>query len=105
MRATVEELAALVGGRIVGSSGAVPITGAASIAEAQEGDITFFGNIKYLSALKTSRATCALVPEGFTETIPALQIRVGNPSLAFSKIIERFAPAPIRKSKRNLYRN
>ncbi len=95
MDSTIEELAAWVGGRVVGGSGSIRIAGAASVSEAQEGDITFFGNAKYLPALRASRATCALVPEDFQETIPAIQIQVANPSLAFSKVIERFAPAPV----------
>ena len=95
MHATVEELAALVGGHFAGDVGAVPITGAASVSDALEGDITFFGNPKYLPALRTSRATCALVPEGFAETISAIPIQVTNPSLAFSQVVERFAPAPV----------
>ena len=95
MHATVEELAALVGGRVTGAAGNAPITGAASVADAQEGDITFFGNPKYLAALRTSRATCALVPEGFAESIAAIPIQVANPSLAFAQVVERFAPAPV----------
>jgi len=95
VRVTVEELAALVGGRVTGGVGSVPITGAASVADAQEGDITFFGNSKYLPALRASRATCALVPEGFAEPIAAIPIQVANPSLAFSQVVERFAPAPV----------
>jgi UDP-3-O-[3-hydroxymyristoyl] glucosamine N-acyltransferase len=93
--ASIEELAALVGGRVFGTVGATRITGAASVTDAQEGDITFFGNAKYLPALRASRATCALVPEGFEEPIPAAQIQVGNPTLAFSKILAQLAPAPI----------
>lgn len=100
MDVTVEELASLVGGRVAGSPGSehipdVRITGAASISEAQKGDLTFFGNPRYLGALKSSHATCALVPEDFEEEIPAIPIRVANPTLAFSQILERFAPRPI----------
>lgn len=95
MNASIEELAALVGGRVIGDSASARITGVASVSDALEGDITFFGNTKYLPALRASRATCALVPEGFAETIPAIQIQVANPSLAFSQVVERFAPAPV----------
>lgn len=77
------------------SAASTIITGAASVSEAQEGEITFFGNARYLSALKTTKASCALVPEGFTEEILATTIEVANPSLAFSKVLEQFAPAPI----------
>ena len=71
------------------------IRGGAAIAEAGEGDVTFFGNAKYLAALKTCRATAALVPLDFTEEIPPVAIRVENPSLAFSQLVEKFAPSPI----------
>jgi UDP-3-O-[3-hydroxymyristoyl] glucosamine N-acyltransferase len=95
---TVHELAALVGGQfsLEAANEVRPITGAAAIAEAGEGDVTFFGNARYLPALKTSRATAALVPLDFAETIPPFAIRVANPSLAFAKLLERFAPPPIR---------
>ncbi len=109
---TVEELARLVGGRVVRSPNAqsvqsaqelpserdpvsVRITGAASLAEAGEGDVTFFGNAKYLPALKATRATCVLVPEDFAEPIPAIAVRVANPSLAFAQVLEHLAPAPV----------
>ena len=94
---TVQELAALVGGQFVSGAGeATPITGAAAIADAGEGSVTFFGNAKYLPQLKTSRATAALVPLDFRETIPPAAIRVENPSLAFALLLEKFAPAPVR---------
>ncbi|MEI6350961.1 MAG: UDP-3-O-(3-hydroxymyristoyl)glucosamine N-acyltransferase [Verrucomicrobiota bacterium] len=93
MDVTVDELAALVGGRVVSGPGDVRITGAASLSEAGQGDITFFGNAKYLPALKTTRATCALVPTGFAEVIPATQIQVENPSLAFTQVLERLCPS------------
>ena len=99
MDVSIEELALLVGGRVSqlhgGSAAAVRIAGAASVDEAGQGDVTFFGNAKYLPALKASKAGCALVPEGFSEAISAIPIEVANPSLAFSQVIARFAPQPI----------
>ena len=96
---TVNELAALVGGIVenddAGNRSNAQIHGAASIADAAEGQITFFGNQKYLPALKACRASAALVPLDFSESISAIQIKVANPSLAFAKILEKFAPAPI----------
>jgi UDP-3-O-[3-hydroxymyristoyl] glucosamine N-acyltransferase len=94
---TVHELAALVGGQFVSEADAgKKIVGAAAIADAGEGHITFFGNVKYLAQIKASRATAALVPLDFSETIPAVAIRVENPSLAFARLLEKFAPEPIR---------
>ena len=96
MTITIQELAALVGGQFfLPSDGGKTIRGGAAIAEATEGDVTFFGNAKYLAALKTCRATAALVPLDFAEEIPPVAIRVENPSLAFSTLVEKFAPAPI----------
>lgn len=101
MSFTLEELARLVGGRVIQKEGAATagtracITGAASVSEAQEGEVTFFGNARYLPGLKATKATCALVPEGFAEEIPAIAIEVANPSLAFSQVVQQFAPAPV----------
>ena len=97
MEITVSELAALVGGQLAsGAGGSAKISGAASLAEALPGEVTFFGNPKYLPQLRASKATVALVPFAFTEEVPALCIRCENPTLAFSKVIERFAPPPVR---------
>lgn len=97
MQLTVLELAALVGGQFAsGIDVERKVSGVAAIAEAGEGDVTFFGNAKYLPALKSSRATVALVPVDFSEEIPPIALRVENPSLAFSKLVEKFAPEPIR---------
>ncbi len=92
MNATIAELAALVGGRVEGDPSPVPITGAAALAEAGEGHITFFGNARYLPALRACRATAVLVPMDCDEPIAPVKIRVENPSLAFAKVLERLAP-------------
>jgi len=96
---SVQELAVLVGGRVAESPGdrrfkSARIAGAASISDAGDGDVTFFGNQKYLTALKTSRATCALVPDDFQEEIAAIPIYVANPTVAFSRVLAHFAPPP-----------
>lgn len=97
MEFTVQELAALVGGQFASEANAAQkIRGAAAVADAGDGDVTFFGNAKYLPQLKGSKATAAFVPLDFSESIPAIPIRVENPSLAFAKVLEKLAPAPIR---------
>jgi UDP-3-O-[3-hydroxymyristoyl] glucosamine N-acyltransferase len=94
---TVQELAALVGGRLASDSGLeTRIHGVASLSEAEPGEITFFGNAKYITQLKATRATAVLVPADFSETISALAVRVENPSLAFAQLLQKFAPEPIR---------
>ncbi len=92
---TLQKLAELVDGELVSGSADSVITGLNSIAEAGPGDATFMGNIKYLPALKTTRAAAALVPldlEGI-EAPPGLAlIRVSNPTMAFSSVIRWFGP-------------
>lgn len=92
MNTTVEALAAFIGGTVEGGDAQTPITGIASISDATSGHLTFFGNAKYLSALKQCRASAALVPLDLTDEIPPIKIKVANPSLAFAKILESFAP-------------
>ncbi len=96
MNTTVDALAALVGGQVVGTPGAgIPITGVASLAEAIEGQIAFFGNPKYGAALRASKASAVLVPLDFEGDTAAIQIKVANPSLAFARVLESFVPPPI----------
>jgi UDP-3-O-[3-hydroxymyristoyl] glucosamine N-acyltransferase len=92
---TLNELAALVGGQLCFVADDRRISGVASLSEAGPADASFLGNPRYAPDLRTSRAGVALVPEGFTgESAPPL-LRVPNPSLAFSQLVEHFAPAPV----------
>jgi UDP-3-O-[3-hydroxymyristoyl] glucosamine N-acyltransferase len=93
---SLSELAALVGGQFAVEAGAVEIRGIGSIREAGEGDVTFYGNQRYLAALKKCRASAALVPLDFQEEVPPVCVRVENPTLAFSRLIAHFAPPPAR---------
>lgn len=95
MSLTVHEVAALVSGIVEGGPCSVAITGTAALSEAGEGQVTFFGNAKYLPALRGCRASAVLVPLDFNEEIGPVRIRVANPSLAFAQVLERLAPAPI----------
>jgi UDP-3-O-[3-hydroxymyristoyl] glucosamine N-acyltransferase len=94
---TLQEIADLVGGRLDPKADPnLLVRGVAALAEAGEGDLTFFGNARYLPALKQSRGSAVLVPTDFTESVAPALVRVENPSLAFSMVIARFAPEPIR---------
>ncbi len=95
MQFTVRELAALVGGQFADEArGALKITGVAAAREAGDGDFSFFGNPKYLAQIKATRATAVLVPVGFSESIAGVPVQVENPSLAFARLMELFAPPP-----------
>jgi UDP-3-O-[3-hydroxymyristoyl] glucosamine N-acyltransferase len=91
---TVKELAALSGGELVGDS-TLKITGAASLGEATQEEVSFFANRKYVALLRKTRASAVFVPPDFAEPINAAQIRVPNPTKAFEQVVLKFAPKPI----------
>ena len=72
------------------------VTGAASLAEATPGEVSFFANPKYMPLLRKTRASAVFVPADFAESIAPAQIRVANPAKAFEQIVLSLAPEPIR---------
>jgi UDP-3-O-[3-hydroxymyristoyl] glucosamine N-acyltransferase len=94
MTFTLQELAALSGGELVGDP-TLKITGAASLSEATPGEISFFTDRKYIGLLRKTRASAIFVAPGFAEPINAAQIRVSNPTKAFEEVLLKFAPKPI----------
>ncbi|MDD5199011.1 MAG: UDP-3-O-(3-hydroxymyristoyl)glucosamine N-acyltransferase [Terrimicrobiaceae bacterium] len=92
---TLREIAGLVSGHVNPDRESIEIHGPASLVEAGPGDIAFFGNAKYLAALRATQASAVLVPHGCGEEIPAARIWVDNPSAAFAKILAHFAPEPV----------
>ena len=72
------------------------ITGAASLAEATDGEISFYANPKYMPLLRKTRATAVFVPADFHEAIEPAQLRVANPAKAFEQVVLKLAPEPIR---------
>src|SRR5206468_11188741 len=82
------------GGELVGDP-KLKITGTASLAEATSGEISFFGNRKYIGLLRKTRAAAVFVPPDFGEPRAAAQVRVSNPTKAFEQVALKFAPKPI----------
>jgi UDP-3-O-[3-hydroxymyristoyl] glucosamine N-acyltransferase len=91
---TLQELATMSGGELVGDP-ALKITGAASLAEAVPGEISFFADRKYVGLLRKTRASAVFVPPDFAEATSAAQIRVSNPAKAFEQLVLKLAPKPI----------
>lgn len=96
---TVSELVASLGGTLLSGHGDSVFSGCQSLAEAGPNDLSFFGNEKYLPALRTTRAGVVLVPDsvpsGFAEMVPqSALVAVPNPSLAFAQVMTRLAPPP-----------
>src|SRR6266571_9258682 len=94
MTFTLQELATMSGGELVGNP-ALKITGAASLAEAVPGEITFFSDPRYGPLLYKTRASAMFVPLNFADNISVAQIRVSNPAKAFEQVVLKFAPKPI----------
>lgn len=92
---TLREVADRTGGWVAPEAAGIEIHGVASLADANPGDLAFFGNPKYIRALRKSRATAVLVPHGFGEDVPATRIWVDHPAAAFASLLPVFAPAEI----------
>ncbi|MEJ7617485.1 MAG: LpxD N-terminal domain-containing protein [Pyrinomonadaceae bacterium] len=89
---TVAELAALVGGRLIGGNDEALITSVASLASAGAGEIAFVEDAKALrSARDSSKASCLIVPEE-SQVAGRCAIAVARPKLAFALIAEELHP-------------
>ncbi len=95
MSLTARDIAELIGGQLTGNPGEL-VTGVAGIREAQAGDVTFVAQPKYYPAVQTTRASVILVPLDAALESPQTLIRVENPSAAFTKVVERIVPPPIK---------
>ena len=91
----LRELAGRINARLAPDAADIEIRGVASLADANPGDLSFFGNPKYIAALRKSRATAILVPDSFEEDIPCIRLHVADPASAFAEILPLFAPEPI----------
>ena len=87
---TLKEIAALVGGEVVGDE-RLAVRGISGIREAREGDLTFLANAHYARLLETTGASAVIVSREVTRAIKPI-IRTDNPSLAFAQAAELLAP-------------
>lgn len=94
MELSFSQLVTLVGGNAVASLECT-LTGMNTLAQAGEGELSFFGNERYLPDLRKTKASVVLVPIGFPERYEGKGlIEVANPSAAFAEIMKRFTPPP-----------
>ncbi|HET7286428.1 MAG TPA: LpxD N-terminal domain-containing protein, partial [Pyrinomonadaceae bacterium] len=92
---TVQELAEIVSGRVVGDP-ATRITRIADLIDADEGAVAYVEEEKLLDAAKASKASCLIVRDGSKFPERTL-IEVGNPKLAFALIGAALHPPPRRE--------
>jgi len=96
MKMTVQELAEIVNGRVVGD-GETRIERIADLDNADQNEIAYVENEKLISQATESKASCLIVKEGLLENFSARTlIEVRNPKLAFSLIGAALHP-PVRR--------
>jgi UDP-3-O-[3-hydroxymyristoyl] glucosamine N-acyltransferase len=91
----IRELAERINAKLAPDSQDLEITGLASLADANTGELSFYGNPKYLTALRKCRASAVLVPATFNEQIGSVCLAVEDPAEAFATILPLFARPPI----------
>jgi UDP-3-O-[3-hydroxymyristoyl] glucosamine N-acyltransferase len=82
-----------VGGTLVGDPDCV-IRSVAAITEAEEGQITFIGNPKYVRMLPTTRASAVIVPPGLEIPEGRTVLVHESPSMAFVRVTSLFSVQP-----------
>ena len=93
MKYTLQELADILGGELIGDADIV-ITGISGIKEARRGDITFLANPKYFPLMKTTKASALITSKEISKATKPI-IRTDDPSLAFAKVVNLVAPNDI----------
>ena len=92
----ISELAERLECRLEGD-GSLDVCRVAGIEQAREGDLTFFANPKYVSALRRTRASAVILGED-APAAPCTMLRTPHPYLAFANALSFFGshlhPAP-----------
>src|SRR5689334_5617807 len=92
MPTTLAALAQLVDGEVVGD-GALAICGAATLLDAQAGEITLADRNEKADRLAAAKASAAVVPQGFPlEALTMPAIVVADVHRAFTAIVMQFRP-------------
>ena len=95
MEITLAQLAALSQGTLLSGEPGLKLTGFSGLREAGAGDLSFFGNGRYINDLRRTKAAAVFVPADFAEIIAgAALIGCDNPSAAFAEVVKRFMPPP-----------
>lgn len=92
IKKSLQELADFINGKVMGD-GNIIITGINSIDEAKNGEITFIANPKYLSMVRTTKASAIIVSSDFKDSEKPL-LCTDNPYLAYAKIAGLFHKKP-----------
>ena len=96
MPLTTKEIAEITGGKLNGSE-TIEIFRAASLENAQKGEISFLENSDFAVQAAQSDASCLIVPENFAQELACPFVQVKNPKLAFAKIARELHPFERKK--------
>lgn len=93
---TISEIANLIGAQMPSGleNSSLTIVRGAGLDDAREGDVAFYDNRRYLSALKRTKASLVLVPLDFAEPIEIPSLRVADASAAFDIVLDRLSNRP-----------
>lgn len=89
---TLGEIATSVGASLDPEHASVEITGVAGVSDAEPGHLTFCAHPNYVLPLRFSKASAVLVSTDFSEKVSAILVKVENPTAAFGKVLQSFAP-------------
>jgi UDP-3-O-[3-hydroxymyristoyl] glucosamine N-acyltransferase len=89
------EIAAKVNGTLEGD-GSIEITGLASLAQAETGDISFLANPRYSSEVASTKASAVLVNQDWNGECPCSLVKVDSSDIAFAQTAELLSPPPIK---------
>ena len=87
MKMTLAEIALFIGGTVIGADDTI-INNIRSIEEANEGDLTFIANKKYLKKLKLTKASAILAPPQTAASTSPARIMRAAVTIAFAPEVQ-----------------
>ncbi len=97
MQKTVQEIAQLVRGKVIGDE-KLPVVGITNMETPGPGLLTFIQDEKNLAGMEASQIACLIVPPSVKASSKTL-IQVPHPKLAWAKLLAEFFPAPAYSRK------
>ncbi len=98
MPTKVKDIAKFINGELVGN-GEILISGINGVHEAHTGELAFVLNPQCAGLIKSSKAGCVVVPKNLAGDFDKPLIKVENPSISLTKIIEFMMPRRIPHPK------
>lgn len=97
MAYTLEQLAAQVGGRVIGDA-QCQINSIATLQNASDGQLSFLTNSVYLDKLASTKASAVILAEDLADRCPVNALVVHNPHAAYAKISTILCPPTYPRS-------